>query len=199
MQKEAGLARDIAVTRAVREAFPDCGILVDGNDCFTCDDFLYYFDRVADCGLYWIEEPFPETREDYLRLKEQVVKKSPSTLLADGEARPDVEQLLGLGREGLLDIICMDIESYGFTGWRKTLPLIASTGLRASPHCYGSMLKTCYTAHLAIATGQFPTLEGLPGETEGVSTYQLRDGLLYVSEHPGFGLDLQWAPEMRAD
>jgi D-galactarolactone cycloisomerase len=47
-----GLQRDIAVTRAVREAFPDCKILVDANDAYTCEQFLIYLDGVKDCDLF---------------------------------------------------------------------------------------------------------------------------------------------------
>src|SRR5690606_6240750 len=42
-QKE-GLARDIEVTKAVANAFPDCEILVDGNNGFTFPEFTEYLD-----------------------------------------------------------------------------------------------------------------------------------------------------------
>ncbi|MBM4080754.1 MAG: mandelate racemase, partial [Planctomycetes bacterium] len=63
MPAEQGLQRDIAVTRAVRESFADCKLLVDANDGYTCADFLRFLDGVADCDLYWIEEPFTESRD----------------------------------------------------------------------------------------------------------------------------------------
>ena len=37
MSPEAGLKRDIEVVRAIAKAFPDCQLLVDGNDGFTPD------------------------------------------------------------------------------------------------------------------------------------------------------------------
>jgi len=40
MEKEKGLQRDIEVTKLVHSAFPDCDILVDGNNGFTIDEFL---------------------------------------------------------------------------------------------------------------------------------------------------------------
>ncbi|MFQ6130707.1 MAG: enolase C-terminal domain-like protein, partial [Armatimonadota bacterium] len=57
MPGEEGWQRDIDVTRAVRERFPDCKILVDANDAYTCDQFLKYLTAVADCDLFFIEEP----------------------------------------------------------------------------------------------------------------------------------------------
>lgn len=55
MSPEEGLARDIEVTRRVRAAYPQADILVDGNDGFSCEQFLRYLDAVADCNLYWID------------------------------------------------------------------------------------------------------------------------------------------------
>jgi L-alanine-DL-glutamate epimerase-like enolase superfamily enzyme len=68
MPRAAGDRRDIEVTRAVRERFPDCKILVDANDGYSVDGFLNYLQAVADCNLFWIEEPFDEHREGLMRL-----------------------------------------------------------------------------------------------------------------------------------
>jgi L-alanine-DL-glutamate epimerase-like enolase superfamily enzyme len=45
MPKEEGRRRDIEVTLAVRERFPDCKIIVDANNGYTCEDFLAYMGR----------------------------------------------------------------------------------------------------------------------------------------------------------
>ena len=82
MEVEEGLQRDIQVTQAVRQRFGGCAILVDANDGYTCDGFLHYLDAVAGCGLYWIEEPFRENREDLIRLREFLARRSPQTLIA---------------------------------------------------------------------------------------------------------------------
>jgi L-alanine-DL-glutamate epimerase-like enolase superfamily enzyme len=63
--KDQGQERDIEVTRAVRERFPDCRILVDANNGCTEIEFENYVTAVADCELYCIEEPFDESLEDY--------------------------------------------------------------------------------------------------------------------------------------
>ena len=46
-------------------------------------------------------------------------KKSPATMIADGESRFEVPQILDLAEKGLLDVVQMDIEYLGFTSWRK--------------------------------------------------------------------------------
>ncbi len=192
MSPEDGLRRDIEVTRAVREVYPECDILVDANDGYTCAGFFDYLDAAADCDLFWIEEPFPENRDDLRRLRECLTRRSPNTRIADGESRPDVPQLLELAREGLVDVLIMDIVGYGFTPWRAVMPEIVAAGALAAPHTWGDPLKTRYAGHLAAGLGHVLTLEGVPGCTERVdwSGYRLDAGRLSVPDLPGFGMGL---------
>lgn len=198
MEKEEGLKRDIDVTRAIRKHFPDCSILVDGNDAFTIDTMLRYLDAVADCDLFWVEEPFKENREDLLKLKEFLSKKSPKTLVADGEFDPDVDLVLSLAEEKLIDVLLMDIEGFGFTNWRKLMSQISDKDYFISPHCWGLKTKTHYTAHLAAASQKAITIEGVPDKTEGVdfNDYKLNNGYLYVPDKPGFGMDFIWGRDI---
>ena len=200
METAAGLRRDIEVTRAMRERFPDVTLIVDGNDGFDCDGFLRYFQAVADCRLYSIEEPFKENRDDLRRLREAIEKLSPSTTVTEGEGRPDLELLLELGREGLVDILNMDIEGYGFTRWRAAAPRALAAGMLLAPHTFGLRLKTFYAAQLVAGLGGACPLEGVIDETEGVDTsgYAFAEGILSVPDAPGFGLPLIWAPECGA-
>ena len=194
MEREAGLRRDIEVTRLVRQHYPDSPLLVDGNDAFRLDELLRYVDATADCGLYWIEEPFAENRDDLLRLREHLARVSPATLIADGEFKPDLAQLLSLAEERLVDVLLMDIHGFGLTRWRQLMPQVLARGYRVSPHNWGAKLKTHYTAHLAAAFDNFTTIEGVPDQTEGVdfSAYTLQEGKLSVPDLPGFGMDLIW-------
>lgn len=57
MELASGTARDIEVTRAVREAYPDARLLVDANNGWTPEQTVDFLTQVADCQLYWIEEP----------------------------------------------------------------------------------------------------------------------------------------------
>jgi D-galactarolactone cycloisomerase len=188
MAPEDGLRRDIEVTRAVRSAYPSVRVLVDANNGYTGRTFLSYFEAVADCDLFWVEEPFQETREDLALLRPVLG----STLAADGEADPDVPFLLGLAREGLLDVLLMDVVSYGFSAWRRLMPTLREIGVRASPHAWGQPLKTLYAAQLAAGVGNVVTVEGVPGSTDELdaSGYALVEGVLNVPDQPGFGIPL---------
>lgn len=206
MPPEDGVQRDIDLTRAVRDLYPDCDVLVDANDGYTCEGFLRYMDAVADCNLFWIEEPFPENRDDLLRLREFLSRRSPRTLVVDGETRTgspsggsyggfsakQIDLLLSLARERLLDVLIMDIASLGFTNWRRLLPVVVAAGAKAAPHTWGEPLKTLYTAQLAAGRGDVIVVEGIPAFPldHDWSAYRLRDGLLRVPEAPGFGVRL---------
>lgn len=192
MDLSDGLRRDIELTRRVRQDCPEAQILVDANDGYTCDGFLQYLDAVVDCGLYWIEEPFVETRDDLQRLREFLAKRCPSVLVADGEREPDVPFLLELAREGLIDVLIMDIMGYGFTAWRRLMPRVIEAGACGSPHAWGHPLKTYYAAQLAAGLGNVPVVEGVPGVMVGVECtgYRLSDGRLHLPQEPGFGMGL---------
>lgn len=192
MPAAEGLQRDIDVTKAVAASFPDCEILVDGNNGFTSDDFIKYLQGVAGIKLFWIEEPFHETFADYKKLREYVQKEKLDTLLADGEADPDQQFLKQLFEQKLLDVQLTDIEGLGFTNWRKMMPELVKTGTQASPHAWGSLLKTNYTAHLAGGLGNTVTIEGVTSTSDDMdlTAYSIKNGKLIPPNLPGFGMQL---------
>ncbi|HEV2528243.1 MAG TPA: enolase C-terminal domain-like protein [Thermomicrobiales bacterium] len=185
-----GLAADIAVTRAVRETFPDVTILVDINDGSTPDAMREYLTAVSDCRLFWVEEPFPETRDDLALLRQTLNEVSPDTLIAEGESGPDVPAVLELARTGLVDVMLMDIVSYGLTAWRGVMADVVAAEAVASPHAWGVPVKTLYTAQMAAGLGDVVTVEGVPGHADGIDTsgYRLSDGMISVPDAPGFGI-----------
>jgi len=204
---EEGIQRDIEVTHAVRERFSDCKILVDANDGYTCDDFMRYLTAVADCDLYWIEEPFRENRDDLLKLREHMQKVKCRALIAEGEGRKahrdppgpyggytqeHIDTLYALAAENLVDVFLLDLGIVGFTRWRKIMPQLKKAGVLASPHTWVWTPRPYYTAHLAAGVGNVVIVEGIPGEAAGVdySAYKFVDGKLIMPETPGFGLSL---------
>jgi L-alanine-DL-glutamate epimerase-like enolase superfamily enzyme len=206
--KEAGIQRDVEVTRAVREKFPDCQLLVDANDGYAVEDFLGYVTAVADCNLYWIEEPFQESRDDLRRLREHMAKVGCKALIAEGEGRTDraekpwrwggysqrhVDTLFALAKEKLVDVCLFDLGIIGFTRWRAVMPELAQAGILTSPHAWGWVPRSHYIAQLGGGLGNVCIVEGIPGTTQGVdySAYKFQDGQLVLPEAPGFGLALK--------
>ena len=208
MDRAAGGARDVEVTRLVREAFPDARILVDANDGYTLEGICEYLRQAAECDLYWIEEPFQESESGLRVLREAIEQLGPTTLIADGEARngraqdppglfgrwetAHLEELYALAEDGLLDVLLMDINDMGFTAWRRVMPRLEAIGAQASPHAWGEPFKTYYAAQIGCGLGGVPIVEGVPGHVEGVddSGYDLRDGILTLPDSPGFGMEL---------
>jgi L-alanine-DL-glutamate epimerase-like enolase superfamily enzyme len=205
--REEGNQRDIDVTRAVHEHFPDCKILVDANDGYTCDDFLRYVTAVADCDLFWIEEPFRENRDELLRLKEHMEKVGCKALIAEGEGRTahrdppgpyggytqeHIDTLYALAAEKLVHVFLLDLGIVGYTRWRHIMPKLKAAGVLASPHTWAWTPRSYYAAHLAAGVGNVVIVEGIPGKATGVdySAYKFVDGKLQMPNVPGFGLSL---------
>lgn len=193
MPLEKGLQRDIEVTKLVHNYFPDSDILVDANDGYEVNDFIRYLEGLEDIPLWWIEEPFRESVKDYTVLKNWLdANRRRNTLLADGEAYPDLSLALELGNKGLLDVYLEDLLGRGFTQWRKLIPLLKENKLIASPHNWGEYLKTLYTMHLAAGLGNVCTIEGVTCHSNGIDfgRVRLENGLLIPSDVPGFGMSL---------
>ncbi len=207
MPKEEGIQRDIDVTRAVRERFRDCKILVDANDGYTCDEFLPYLSAVADCGLFFIEEPFAENRDDLLRLREHMRTVNCNAVIAEGEGRKGnrqppgpyggytdehMDHLYALAAEKLVDVLLLDLGIVGYTRYRHIMPELAKAGVLASPHTWMWTPRPYYTAHLAAGAGNVLIVEGIPGGAQGVdySAFTFADGNLEMPDKPGFGLGL---------
>jgi L-alanine-DL-glutamate epimerase-like enolase superfamily enzyme len=207
MPRKAGLKRDINVTRAVRRNFPKCRVLVDANDAYTVEEACTYVAAVADCDLYWIEEPFEENREALLKLHEVMDKVGCKALIAEGEGRKAqadpltayggytsefTDRLYNLAAEKLVDVFLFDLGIVGFTRWRHIMPSLIEAGVKASPHTWMWLPRPYYAAQLAAGVGNIPIVEGIPGTTKGIDTsaYELRNGELVMPETPGFGLRL---------
>lgn len=205
MSWKDGLKRDIDVTRAVRENYPDCRVMVDANDAYTVDRMKEYVDAVADVGLYWIEEPFRENFEDFAALRNHLDEKSPETLIADGETEPDMNMLVEMHRRGLLGVFQMDIQgdetlghAYGLTPWRRVMPELRKIGARISPHAWGLKIKTHYAAAFCAGYPGVAYVEGVTDTTEGIdfSGYVMHNGKMHLPEKPGFGMDFFWGAEI---
>lgn len=190
MDRAAGDARDIEVTRAVREAYPDARILVDANDGYDLAGFLRYLDAVTDCDLFWVEEPFLDDGADLAALRAHLDQAGVKTLIAEGESNPVVDDVMRYAADGSINILLMDVVGYGLTPWRRLMPEVQRIGQQASPHAWGMPLKTLYAAQMAAGLGNVPIIEGVPGETLELDTsaYTIADGTVTVPDAPGFGI-----------
>lgn len=189
---EEGLLRDIEVTKLIAKNFPDCEILVDGNDGFKVNGIIDYLKGIGDIPLFWVEEPFLETIEDYQILRKWTKTNGHVKYLADGEANPDMNLVAQLEDLKLIDVCLSDIMGYGFTPWRNMMPVLKKNNILASPHNWGDQLKTFYTVQFVGAYGNTATIEGVTCTSDDVDfgDYKLVGGKYRPSNTPGFGMKL---------
>ncbi|HEC41560.1 MAG TPA: mandelate racemase/muconate lactonizing protein [Bacteroides sp.] len=191
---DEGLAMDIRIVKMIYEEFGDeVGILVDANDMYSLQDAIDFLKGVEGIPIYWFEEPFVENLEDGRKLKDWMMANGfEDTYYADGERNPDFDVCMQLAREDKLDVYLPDIAGYGFTPWRKMMPSLKEMNILSSPHAWGSMLKTNYTAHISAGLGNVCTIEGVTCLSDEIDfgDYKIIDGKLRVSEDPGFGMKL---------
>ena len=208
MSPHDGLQRDIDAVHAVRHAFPDCKILVDANDAYSCEDFCRFLDGVAECDLFWIEEPFTENSEDLQRLKDHMATLDCKALIAEGESRTEaadppgpyggytaahMDRLYDLAEKKLVDVFVIDLNIVGFTRWRRVMPELAAAGIAASPHTWCWCVRPFYVAQLGAGLGNMSYIEGIPGTSSvfDYSNYSIANGAVEVPDLPGFAMPLK--------
>ena len=192
MSTEAGLARDILVVRAVRQAAgPEAKVLIDANMGNTLNTAIALLDACADVGIYWFEEPFAEDAPLNQALVEHIVANDWDTLIADGEFSPP-PNFFDMVEKGLIDVVQHDFRFKGLTWWRETAAHLEQWDVLCAPHCWGSYIERYHHAHFAASTPNYCLLEAAPASMPGLieDGWQLKDSILHVPDTPGAGLDI---------
>jgi L-alanine-DL-glutamate epimerase-like enolase superfamily enzyme len=200
MDPEAGLRRDVECIAAVREAVgPEIKLLVDGNNGFDCAGAIRLFREVGPLDIYWAEEMFPETVEDYRRFRDFLHENGWNTLIADGETQGSVDPLIPLLEAGVLDVLQLNIHRAGLTEWsrlcREVLPRYKAPGTPdgrtlASPHAWSSRFGALICLHLGRAFDNYLTTEIPPYDVDallspGIDWY---GGQYHLNGMPGWGV-----------
>jgi L-alanine-DL-glutamate epimerase-like enolase superfamily enzyme len=176
----------------VREAVgADAPIMLDANNGYNLNLAKQVLAATADCGIFWLEEPFHEDPVLYRDLRAWLKAQSLPVLVADGEGQAS-PSLLDWAREGIVDVIQYDIFGHGFTRWLETGRQLDEWDARSAPHHYGGHYGNYAACHLAGAIRGFLYVEWDEAATPGLeaSGYSLRDGWVSVPDAPGFGLEL---------
>ncbi len=192
MPLEAGIRRDIAVIKAVRQAVgPAATIMIDANNGYNFNIVRRVLAETADCKLFWLEEAFHEDPELYGALHRWMEAEGLSVLIADGEGWASTA-LMDWAREGLVDVIQYDIFSHGFSNWLRTGAQLDEWKICTAPHHYGRHLGNYVSGHLATAVDGFTFVEWDETRTPGIdaSAYHVEDGQVLIPNAPGFGLNL---------
>ena len=194
MEQKAGLARDIAVTQAVREAVgATAKVMVDQNNGYSKDvaQTWTYLSETKNASLHWIEEPFPESTEEYGKLKDKMAQTGMRTMLADGEnlRNPtDFESYLRPRR--LMDVVQLDIRTGGFIGNMELARMAETAGAISIPHNWGSQIGFLMGLQISKACKTIVAAEDDRSTCDIVMAkgYHFGNGAYTVSTEPGLGL-----------
>ena len=192
MELEAGIKRDIAVIKAVREAVgPEARIMIDANNGFNFNIARRVLEETADCDVFWLEEAFHEDPLLYEALRAWLDAQGIKTLIADGEGWA-ATALMDWARDGFVEVVQYDIFSHGFSNWLRTGAQLDAWGVRTAPHHYGRHLGNYVSGHLATAIRGFTFVEWDETTTPGIdgSAYRVEEGHAIIPNLPGFGLTL---------
>lgn len=192
MPPAQGLARDILVVEAVRQAAgPQAKVLIDANMGNTLNSALELLEGCAGAGIYWFEEPFAEDPPLNQALKHFIKERGYATLVADGEFAPP-PYFFSLVEEGLIDVVQHDFRFEGLSWWRATAARLEKGPARCAPHCWGSYIERFHHAHFAASIPNYALLEAAPARMPGLIAegWELREGILQVPDTPGAGFDV---------
>jgi mannonate dehydratase len=178
----------------VREKFgPDLKILHDVHHRLLPREAAAFAKAVEPVGLYWLEDPTPAEDQDALKL----IRQHSTTPIAIGEVFNSIWDCQKLIEQELIDFIRIAVTyGGGITHVKRIVDLAAlhhvRTGFHGAPS--HSPISMAAQAHLNAWAPNFGIQEylvlGTP-ECDALfpSQHHLKDGLFYVSEDPGLGVD----------
>jgi mannonate dehydratase len=143
--------------------------------------------------LTWMEDPVPaELQDGYRHLRAHT-----TTPIATGEVFSSIWDCELLIRERLIDYIRTTVvHAGGITHLRRIFDLAALYDVRSGSHGATDLSPVCLAAalHVDTAIPNFGLQEYMPHtpETDAVfpHSYRFEGGLMYVSEEPGLGVDI---------
>ncbi len=192
MAPDAGIRRDSTVVRAVRDAVGrGLPIMLDANNGYNLNLTKQVLHETADCGIFWLEEPFHEDARLYEELRAWLQREQLPVLIADGEGDAS-GHLMEWAEVGLVDVVQYDVFGHTFSGWLTTGATLDAWGRRSAPHHYGAWYGNYVSGHLAGAIAGFTFAEWDEATVPGIETdgYRVIEGRVEVSALPGFGLRL---------
>jgi L-alanine-DL-glutamate epimerase-like enolase superfamily enzyme len=202
---------DIKALEAVRkrvgdklELMVDCNqgwrMSHDDEEPWTFDQALPVARALERLSVYWMEEPLHRgDRKGMRRLRDAVEIK-----IAGGEMDRELYEFRDLIEEGCLDVLQPDVAlTGGITGLRPVAQAAEAAGMIFTPHTWSNGLSYVANAHFTCGLANGPFLEFpydppewsldrrdyMMTETQDVTS----DGIIVLSEKPGFGVDLDEA------
>ena len=150
--------------------------------------------------LFFLEDPFAPEDNGYF----PVLRQQSAVPIAMGELYVNVNEYLPLIQNRLTDFIRVHLSDIGgITPARKLAALCEFFGVRTAWHGPGDVSPVGHAAnlHLDLVVPNFGIQEGhlFPERTREVfpGTPEIRDGMLWASDRPGLGIDIDEAAAAR--
>jgi L-alanine-DL-glutamate epimerase-like enolase superfamily enzyme len=202
---------DISALEAVRARIGDrLALMVDCNQGWrmshddeqpwTLKDALPVARELERLGVYWMEEPLHRADRKGMRALRETV----GVRIAGGEMNREIAEFRDLIEERCLDVLQPDVAlTGGITGLRRVAAMAQEAGLVFTPHTWSNGLSYVANAHFTCGLTAAPFLEFpfdppewslarrdfMLTEEQDVSA----DGMVVLSERPGFGVELDEA------
>jgi len=178
---------------ARRELGPTPRLLHDVHHRLTPNEAARLGKELEPYHLTWMEDPVPaELQDGYRHLRAHT-----TTPIATGEVFSSIYDCETLIRERLIDYIRTTVvHAGGITHLRRIFDLAALYDVRSGSHGATDLSPVCLAAALQVDTAipNFGLQEYMPHtpETDEVfpHSYRFEDGLMYASEEPGLGVDI---------
>jgi L-alanine-DL-glutamate epimerase-like enolase superfamily enzyme len=184
----------VARVRAARHALgPKIKLMADAHGTFSVPEAKRFCDGVADCDLYWFEEPV--NADDRAGARE--VRAHAQMPIAAGESEFTRFDFRDLIEHRAVDVLQPDLAICGgITEGRRIAALADTHQLALAPHLWGSCVSFMAGLHLAFASpaavileyslGANPLLRELPEEQ-----IEVIDGRIAAPTKAGLGVTLR--------
>lgn len=176
---------------AAREALgPDIKLMVDAHGTFSVPEAKEFCARVADCDLFWFEEPV--SADDRAGLAE--VRAAARMPVAAGESEFTRFDFADLIAHRAVDVLQPDAAICGGISESVRIGALALTHqLALAPHCWGSALSFSAALNVAFATPAAIILEYSLGANPLMfelveERFEVVDGSLAAPARPGLGV-----------
>lgn len=176
--------------QAVRQAIgADIELAVDCHGRMDAGEALIVADALADCNLYWFEEPVPDS---YLR-ELAGVTAALRVPTASAESVFGMEGFRPFFESRIVDVLMPDVKHDG--GLMETKRIAGAARmcqLLVAPHNPAGPLATAATAQVISTVTNFSILEYAWGEVDWRADLldppeRIEDGHLLLSQEPGLG------------
>lgn len=193
MKVGMGLEEDERRVRAVRAAIgPSVGLMIDANGAYTAAEAIELARRLADCGIYWFEEPVAQEDLDGYR----EVRAAAGCRIAGGEGEATRWGFQPLIAGGCIDVVQPDLLRVGgYLEARAVVALAETAGVQVAPHHWCSGVGLAASLHWAAGVRPLELVEyerfPFPLREELIVPPLERTGRhLRVPEAPGLGVRL---------